>query len=128
MSIGTTVTFLVMLRNLDEARLLLIAIANSVDRKFDANLTSFVGILSVPDTFLVLRDFRITFTSLEVTCLDENKVLSDFKWVFTDTLSLDRTFYDRMIFVLFDNAMKYYSLVKLFIVTACLSLYHYLQY
>ena len=117
-----------MLRNLDEARLLLIAIANSVDRKFDANLTSFVGILSVPDTFLVMRDFRITFTSLEVTCLDENKVLSDFKWVFTDTLSLDRTFYDRMIFVLFDNAMKYYSLVKLFIVTACLSLYHYLQY
>ena len=29
--------------NLDEARLLLIAIANGVDKTFDANFTSFVG-------------------------------------------------------------------------------------
>ena len=61
--------------NLDEARLLLITVVNGFDEKFDANLTSFVGILSVPDTFLVLRDFRIKFTSLEVTSLVEANVL-----------------------------------------------------
>ena len=67
--------FLAISGNLDESRLLLIAIANGVDRKFDADLKSLVGILSVPDVFLVLRDFRIQFTSLEVTCLAEGKVL-----------------------------------------------------
>ena len=65
--------------NLDEARLLLIAISNDVVRKFAANLTSFVGILSVPEAFLVLRDFRIKFTSLEVTCITEGKVLLELK-------------------------------------------------
>ena len=63
--------------NLDKGRLLLIAISNDVDRKLDANLTSFVGILSVPDAFLVLGDFRNQFTSLEVTCIAEGKVLSE---------------------------------------------------
>ena len=43
-----TATSLAMTGNLDEARLLLIAIANGVDRKLHANLTSFVSILSVP--------------------------------------------------------------------------------
>ena len=42
-----TATSLAMTGNLDEARLLLIAIANGVDRKLHANLTSFVSILSV---------------------------------------------------------------------------------
>ena len=42
-------------------------------------LTSFVGILSVPDAFLELRDFRIKFASLEVTCLVEAKVLLELK-------------------------------------------------
>ena len=60
---------------LDEARLLLIAVANGFDRNFDANFTSFVEILSVPDAFLVLRDFRIKFTLLEVTFLAVAKVL-----------------------------------------------------
>ena len=46
-----TVATLAMSGNLDEARLLLIAVANGVDRKSDANFTSFVGILSVPDAF-----------------------------------------------------------------------------
>ena len=41
--------------------------------KFDANFTGFVGILSVPDAFLVLRNFRIKFTSSEVTFLAETK-------------------------------------------------------
>ena len=63
------VATLAMSGNLDEARLLLIAVPNDVDRKFDANFTSFIGILSVPDTFLVLRDFGIKFASLVVTCL-----------------------------------------------------------
>ena len=70
-----TVATLAMSGNLDEARLLLITVVNGFDKKFDANLTSFVGILSVPDTFLVLRDFRIKFTSLEVTSLVEANVL-----------------------------------------------------
>ena len=62
--------------NENETRLLkaIKAIANSVDRKIDANLTSFVGILSVPDVFLPLRDFKIKFTSLEEICLAEGKV------------------------------------------------------
>ena len=74
-----TVATLAMSGNLDEARLLLIAVANGVDGKFDANFKSFVGILSVPDVFLVLRDFRIKFASLEVTCLAEAKVLLELK-------------------------------------------------
>ena len=69
--------------NLDGARLLLIAVANGFDRKLDANFTSFVSILSVPDSFLVLRDFRIKFTSLEVTYLAEAKELLELKWLFT---------------------------------------------
>ena len=74
-----TVATLTMSGNLDEARLLLIVVANGVDGKFDANFKSFVGILSVPDAFLVLRDFRIKFASLEVTCLAEAKVLLELK-------------------------------------------------
>ena len=62
-----TVATLAVSGNLDKARLLLIAVANGY-----ANFTSFVGILSVPDAFLVLRDFRIKFTSLEVTCLAQS--------------------------------------------------------
>ena len=68
-----------MSENFDETRLLLIAIAHGVDRKFYANFTSFVGILSVPDAFFVLIDFRIKFTSLEVTSLAEAKVLLELK-------------------------------------------------
>ena len=49
-------------QNLHEGRLLSIAVANGIDRKLDGNFTSFLGILSVPDTFLVFRDFRINFT------------------------------------------------------------------
>ena len=64
LSKGMTVAILSMSENLDEARLLLITLANGVDRKFDVNFTSFV-ILSVQDASLVLRDFRIMFTSLE---------------------------------------------------------------
>ena len=70
---------LAMSGNLDEWRLLLIAVANGVDRTCGANFTSFIGILSIPDTILVLRDFRIKFTSLKVTCLVEVKVLLELK-------------------------------------------------
>ena len=73
------VATLAMSGNLDGARLLLIAVANGFDRKLDANFTSFVSILSVPDSFLVLRDFKIKFTSLEVTCLAEAKELLELK-------------------------------------------------
>ena len=40
-----TVATLAMLGNLDEAILLLIAVANGVDRESNANFTSFVGVL-----------------------------------------------------------------------------------
>ena len=53
----------------NEKRLLLIAVSNDVDRKIDANLASFVGILSVRDVVSVLRDFGNKFTSLQVTYL-----------------------------------------------------------
>ena len=59
-----TVATLPVLGNLDEDEMRLsrmIAIADAVDRKFD----SFFVILYVPDVFLVLRDFRIKFTSSE---------------------------------------------------------------
>ena len=77
LSIGKAVATLAVSVNLDEARLLLIAVANG--KKSDANFTSFVGILATPDAFLVLRDFRIKFTSLEVTCLAEAKALLELK-------------------------------------------------
>ena len=48
---GMTVATLAISGNLDETRLVLIAIDNGFDRKFDANFTSFVGNLSVPDAF-----------------------------------------------------------------------------
>ena len=85
-----TVATLAMSGNLDGARLLLIAIGNGVDRKFDANLTSFVSILSVPDAFLVLRDFRIKFKLTQITF--RGHIIFNFD-------------YARMIFILFDNAM-----------------------
>ena len=82
------VTTIEMSGNLDEGRLLLIAISNDVDRKFDASLTNFVGILSVPDAFLVLGDFRNKFMSLEATCIAEGKVLLELECLFTDMLFL----------------------------------------
>ena len=51
----------------------MITIANDVDRKLDANSTSLVPILFVPELFLVLADFSVKFTSLEVTCVAEAK-------------------------------------------------------
>ena len=66
-----TVAVLAMSRNLDEARLLLIAIANGVDRKHDANLTTFVGILSALLELLLLH--------WKITCLAKSKVLLKLK-------------------------------------------------
>ena len=67
-----TDAILAMSENLDEARLLLVAVANGFDRKFDANFTSFIGILSVPDASLVLRDFRIKDITNPYNCLLKN--------------------------------------------------------
>ena len=95
-----TVATLAMSGTLDEARLLFIAVVNDVDKKFDANLTSFVGILSVPDAFLVLRDFRIKFTSVEVPCLAEAKELLELhrKIIF-------HFHYARMIYIMLCNTI-----------------------
>ena len=46
-----TVATLAISGNLDETRLLLTAVDNGFDRKLDANFTSFVDNLSVPDAF-----------------------------------------------------------------------------
>ena len=67
-----TDAILAMSENLDEARLSLVAVANGFDRKFDANFTSFIGILSVPDASLVLRDFRIKDITNPYNCLLKN--------------------------------------------------------
>ena len=67
-----TDAILAMSENLDEARLLLVAVANGFDRKFDVNFTSFIGILSVPDASLVLRDFRIKDITNPYNCLLKN--------------------------------------------------------
>ena len=67
-----TDAILAMSENLDEARLLLVAVANGFDRKFDANFTSFIGILSVPGASLVLRDFRIKDIINPYNCLLKN--------------------------------------------------------
>ena len=72
LSIRMTVATLALSENLDEARL---AIANGIDRRLNANLTSFVGIFSVPGAFLVLKDFRVKFTYLDVTSLANGKLL-----------------------------------------------------
>ena len=60
--------------NVDEAKLLLITIADSIDKTFDSDLISFVGILSIPYHFFVLRDIEFEFNSLQVTCLAKDKV------------------------------------------------------
>ena len=67
-----TDAILAMSEDLDEARLLLVAVANGFDRKFDANFTSFIGILSVPDASLVLRGFRIKDITNPYNCLLKN--------------------------------------------------------
>ena len=74
-------------------------IANDADRKFDANLTSFVGILSVRDAFLVLKDFRIKFTSLDVTCLAEGNLLLKTQMNFHTHINFNFD-HPRMIFIL----------------------------
>ena len=58
--------------NLDEARLLLVAVANGFDIRFGANFTSFIGILSVPDVSLMLRDFKIKDIINPYNCLLKN--------------------------------------------------------
>ena len=53
-------------------------------------LTIFVSILSVPDAFLVLKDFRIEFKLIQMTF--RRNIIFNFD-------------YARMIFILFDNGM-----------------------
>ena len=62
MSIGTTLAILALFGNVEILILLLMAI----DSGLDANLTSLVGILSIPGAFLEFRDFRMILISLGV--------------------------------------------------------------
>ena len=59
MSIGTTDTILALFGNAEVLILLLMAIGSGSTEMSDANLTSLVGILSIPGAFLELRDFRM---------------------------------------------------------------------
>ena len=62
MSIDTTLAILALFGNVEILILLLMAI----DSGLDANLTSLVGILSIPGAFLEFRDFRMILISLGV--------------------------------------------------------------
>ena len=66
MSIGTTVAILALFGKVEVLILLLMAIDSGSAKMSDANLTSLVGILSIPGAFLEFKDFRIVLISLGV--------------------------------------------------------------
>ena len=66
MSIGTTVAILALFGEVEVLILLLMAIASISAKMSDANLTSLVGILSIPGAFLEFRDCRMLLISLSV--------------------------------------------------------------
>ena len=63
MSIGTTDTILALFGKVEVLILLLMAIDSGSAKKSDVNLTSLVGILSIPGVFLEFRDFRMLLIS-----------------------------------------------------------------
>ena len=63
MSIGTTDAILALFGKLEVRILLLMAIDSGSAKKSNANLTSLVGILSIPGAFLEFRDFRMVLIS-----------------------------------------------------------------
>ena len=67
MSIGTTVAILALFGKVEVLILLLMAIDSGSAKMSDANLTSLVGILSIPGAFLEFRDSRMVVISLGVT-------------------------------------------------------------
>ena len=60
-SIGTTDAILALLGKVEVLMLLLMVIDSGSANTPDENLTSLVGILSIPDAFLESRDFRMVF-------------------------------------------------------------------
>ena len=66
MSIGTTVVILALFGEVEVLILLLMAIASISAKMSDANLTSLVGILSIPGAFLEFGDCRMVLISLSV--------------------------------------------------------------
>ena len=96
----TTVAILTISGNVNEAKLLLITNAKGLDKK----LLLTWQVSSIDCTFLVSRDTRIYFTSLEVTFLLKFKGLLDLKWLFKDiSFYFD---YTRMIFRLFKDILQ----------------------
>ena len=61
LSIGTTNAILALLKKVEVLILLLMAIGICSAKMSDANLTSLVSILSVPEAFFEFRDFRVVF-------------------------------------------------------------------
>ena len=84
--------------NTDEANLLLIA---NLDKKIVTNLTCLAVSLCITVTFLVLRETKIYFTSLEVTWLDywTSRYFSRSPFFYFD--------YTKMIFGLFNDVLQY---------------------
>lgn len=55
----------------------MIAIAKDIDRMFGANSTNYFDTSFIPAVFLVLREFRINFMSLEVICTAEGEAFQN---------------------------------------------------
>ena len=66
MSIGTTVAILVLFGKVEVLIRLLMTIESGSAKMSDTNLTSLVGIFSIPGAFLEFKDFRIVLISLGV--------------------------------------------------------------
>ena len=62
-----TDAILALLKKVEVLILLLMAIGICSAKMYDANLTSLVGILSVPEAFFEFRDFRVALISSGVT-------------------------------------------------------------
>ena len=66
MPIGTTDSILTLLGKVEVLILLLVTIDSGAAKMSDVNLTSLVGILSIPVAILELRDFKMVLISLGV--------------------------------------------------------------
>ena len=79
LSTGTTVATLAFSGKVNEVIQLFKALENGLERKSDAKMMSFIGILSVPSALFASKDFIIEFTLTGVTSSVEKDEIP--KWV-----------------------------------------------
>lgn len=65
--IGITLAILALFGKIEVLILWLMAFGSGSAKMSDANLTSLIGILSIPDAFLEFRDIKMVLISLGVT-------------------------------------------------------------